>query len=177
MVASAIRPMIRNVRSPAVRGRPDGRRIWSVAYTDAGAIYGTDRPATSLEILIWYRPEQRGVLRQIAPSAHVEVPRSVLGIGCLDPLFVLQGLPQVAAANLGEITRRVAESGNLRHAVRPARYGSGRIECDNGRESAVCSARLVDERRRPRILALPAQSLGPQHVHLAKHHERRLSLS
>src|SRR5258708_20060639 len=165
MVASAIRPMIRNVRSPAVRGRPDGRRIWSVAYPEDGAIYGTERPATSLEILIWDRPEQRGVLRQIAPSAHVEVPRSVVRIGCLDPLFVLQGLPQVAAANLGEITRRVAESGNFRHAVRPARYGSGRIECDNGRESAVCSARLFAYRPPPRTLPLPLPSRPLLHVH------------
>src|SRR5437867_2259871 len=87
-----------NLRSPTVCVRCC-ERVWSVARTLAGAVQLRQRAATSLEILIRNRPEQRRVHRQIAPTAAIEEPWRVVRIRRLDALLVLQGFPQVAATD------------------------------------------------------------------------------
>src|SRR4051812_31261703 len=118
-MTSPTRCFMRTIALPTVRALAR-HRIGGVTHTRAGAVQCRRWFAASHQLLEGNRPECCRIFREVTPTAHVQIPRDVVRVSGFDSLLVLQCFPQVATADLREVTGRRTEARHLGNAIRRA---------------------------------------------------------
>src|SRR5688572_4586116 len=124
-----------------------------------------DSQLADVQLLPRHGPVQRGELREVTPSAAVEIPLTITGDRGLEALLVLHCFERITAGG----SRRA--HGNARYAGVAARDRARTGEC----RQATGRTRLVDQGNGGRDIACTVaaqQALGPKHVELDDRHRR-----